>query len=177
MHVSSSVRNPGFITDAQLRDGHPRCAYSIWCCVCTVVSSGCSQFGQKWWGRVRPLLGVMRLPAAPHCLTKSPSVSLPSRLVFAQRHTSPLNHMRANMHKRVQSPLTLVLNVYSVSLSLFFPHLSYMLSWHLPFLFLFPVPLLLASHLFSPLSSPPPPPSSVLSQQESCVIGLLSTAH
>lgn len=72
------------------------CLQYLELCVCTVVSSGCSQYSQKWWGRVRLLLGVMRLPAAPHCLTKSPSVSLPSRLVFAQHHTLPLNHMCAN---------------------------------------------------------------------------------
>lgn len=89
MSITEAVK----ITDPQLRDGQLARSYTIWFCgVCTVVSSGCPQYSHKWWGRVKLLLGLMRLPAAPHCLTKSPSVYLPSRHVFAQHHASPLNH-------------------------------------------------------------------------------------
>lgn len=140
------------------------CAYTIWCCgvcVCTVVSSGCSQYSQKWWGRVRLLLGVMRLPAAPHCLTKSPSVSLPSRLVFAQHHASPLNHTCTNIHTHMYNlPLPPFLNVYCISLSFSSLCLIHCLGIFLVFFFLFceallfttlrPLPLLL---LLSPLSA------------------------
>lgn len=62
-------------------------------CVCLYSNkhSGCSQFSRKWWGSVRLLLVVMRLPAAPRCFTQSSSAPPRSRLVFAQHRALPLN--------------------------------------------------------------------------------------
>lgn len=130
--------------------------------VCAAVSSRCSQYSLKWWGCVRLLLSVMRLPAALCCLTESSSVSWPSKL----NHTCTDTHTQRN-----SSCLYFKCLLYCFFLSPFSHVLSCTLSYFFvlwapsapPFLLL---PLFVTLRFFSALPS----------QQEFFVIGL-STAH
>lgn len=75
-------------------------------CVCAAVSSRCSQYSLKWWGCVRLLLSVMRLPAALRCLTESSSVSWPSKL----------KHTCTDTHTHTKKLLLLVFQMFVVLL-------------------------------------------------------------
>lgn len=168
-----------------------RSSFDNWCSAVRWSSSLCLQYlvlccgvcvnsSKQWLFPIWPK--VMRQSEVPAGCNEAPcSSTLPHQVslcLSAQQAcvcTAPCLATKPHMHKHtythVQSPLTSLLNVYCI--------LLFSTSYALLASSLSPVLHALSLHSSSLLPSfhNPCATSSLLSQQESCVIGLLSTAH